>query len=193
MQIFSISPLFQSNRIEGINLNFQGKNITKPIQKVLEKDTVQLAAKSYVDHEAIANRNKKILEMLKQGFKYREIAEKFNIGLTTISKISTENNACKDAREARKKEAVARLMRGERRADIAKALGISKQTVDSIAEEYGTYVKYRASRDEKILSLLKEGYLAIEVADKLGISPETVSRVAHKNGIRLQKKRSILK
>ncbi|TPF18111.1 GIY-YIG nuclease family protein [Priestia megaterium] len=143
---------------------------------------------------------KTIKNYLLSGYSMKDLAKKYDIDYTTISKIKTcvnwywvcpeLNNSLKriesDKIADRNEKIVSMNKKGHTNHSISMDLGITRSTVSRVLKENGVCspVQYKFTNEtiSKIIQLHNKGYLNKEIANLLGIGINSVVKYLKQNG-----------
>jgi len=175
----------QINNLNLNPINYKSKASSLGI-KTLKKTTSEIATTLIENEKAKLEFERDILQLLLKGFSLSEVAEKKNVSLYLINKISAKYNAHKIYMQRREEIILDKLLNNKSRKTVVKEMDISKKVVQDVAEKYGVFKQNTEKRDELIIEKIKSGMKQIDIAKELGISENTVGRTVKKMGYKYE-------
>lgn len=152
---------------------------------------------------AMEARNNEILDLVRQGYSYKEIGDKYGLTRARIGMIvkdygeSNILNTQKASRDKRKRQiVVAAAKEGLSSVQLAEEHGhtpkywekVARQNNVQIVKENGRLMRGSsdaiAKRNAKICKYLQQGHTQAEACEKFGLSQVAISGIALNNGIR---------
>ena len=144
-------------------------------------------------------RDKLILEKLRNGFSVDEITAELGVSKSLVKKLSQKEKILVNAREERNSRILEKLRQGLSYEQISQEENLSSRYIESIkydAVASGQLVDFRHARNLRIIEAYQAGVYIEKIAEQEKISEESVRRILIKSGLEYvsdpQKRRALL-
>lgn len=137
------------------------------------------------DHQSIADRNKRIVELRIKGMTMQAISEEVGIGRTSVGNAIKTANVTRGSSisDQRDKQIVEKYLAGMSTPDISKQLNVCRETVRSALKTAGAVAQRKKQLISQVIHLRSVGMSLYEIVDKVGITRPTVTKILKAEGL----------